>query len=362
MATALSSRPVVLLKASHPAPAFAVTALTALLAIAAGHDLRSGLLVTAAVATGQLSIGWSNDLIDAARDRKVGRPDKPIARGEISVGLVQRAVAVALFLCVVLSLACGLAAAAVHLVLGVGSGWAYNLYFKRTLWSALPYAVAFGTLPAVVTLALPDPEWPAPWTFLAGALLGVGAHLLNALPDLADDASTGVHALPHRLGERAGARAGATRAARGLLRGGLRPGDTRLTGALGGSGCLCGAGGGVHDVPWPYAVPRRDRHRPRRRGQPGPPGLTRLDAGLRGHRRRSTTTASAMPMARPTSAPTRSPHTASSPPPTIEPAPASSIATTPRRDPQQHLLDEQRGERLGAAAPVQRLYVDHGPG
>jgi len=202
MATAHSSPPVVLLRASHPAPAFAVTALTALLAIAAGHDLRSGLLVTAAVATGQLSIGWSNDLIDAARDRKVGRPDKPIARGEISVSLVQRAVAVALFLCVVLSLACGLVAAAVHLVLGVGSGWAYNLYFKRSLWSPLPYAVAFGTLPAVVTLALPDPEWPAPWTFLAGALLGVGAHLLNALPDLADDASTGVHALPHRLGER----------------------------------------------------------------------------------------------------------------------------------------------------------------
>ena len=83
----------------------------------------------------------------------------------------------------------------------MGSGWAYNLYFKRTLWSALPYAVAFGTLPAVVTLALPDPEWPAPWTFLAGALLSIGAHLLNALPDLADDASTGVHALPHQLGE-----------------------------------------------------------------------------------------------------------------------------------------------------------------
>jgi FtsH-binding integral membrane protein len=34
----------------------------------------------------------------------------------------------------------------------------------------------------------------------AGALLGVGAHLLNALPDLADDAKTGVHGLPHRLG------------------------------------------------------------------------------------------------------------------------------------------------------------------
>ena len=37
---------------------------------------------------------------------------------------------------------------------------------------------------------------------VAGALLGVGAHLLNVLPDLADDEATGVRGLPHRLGAR----------------------------------------------------------------------------------------------------------------------------------------------------------------
>jgi 4-hydroxybenzoate polyprenyltransferase len=60
--------------------------------------------------------------------------------------------------------------------------------------------VAFGCLPAVVTLALPRPEVPAAWTIAAGVLLGVGTHLLNALPDLDDDESTGVRGLPHRLG------------------------------------------------------------------------------------------------------------------------------------------------------------------
>ena len=30
----------------------------------------------------------------------------------------------------------------------------------------------------------------------------MGAHLLNVLPDLADDAATGVRGLPHRLGPR----------------------------------------------------------------------------------------------------------------------------------------------------------------
>jgi len=34
----------------------------------------------------------------------------------------------------------------------------------------------------------------------AGGLLGVGAHLVNVLPDLEDDRSTGVRGLPHLLG------------------------------------------------------------------------------------------------------------------------------------------------------------------
>ena len=191
-----------LARACHPGPTVAVTTLTALLAAGAGHTLARGALVTAAVGTGQLTIGWSNDLIDAGRDRLVGRVDKPVARGEVTERVVRAALAVAGALCVLLSLACGLAAAAVHLLLGVGSGWAYNLGLKRTVWSAVPYAVAFGTLPAVVTLALPDPVWPAAWVMAAGALLGVGAHLLNALPDLADDEQTGVRGLPHRLGAR----------------------------------------------------------------------------------------------------------------------------------------------------------------
>ena len=47
-------------------------------------------------------------------------------------------VVVALVACVVLSLACGLRSGAVHLLVGVSSGWAYNLVLKRTVWSAVP--------------------------------------------------------------------------------------------------------------------------------------------------------------------------------------------------------------------------------
>jgi 4-hydroxybenzoate polyprenyltransferase len=158
-------------------------------------------LVTAAVLCGQLSIGWSNDLVDLARDRAVGRSDKPLAIGTISPRTVTVACAVAVGLCVVLSLACGWAAGLVHLGC-TAAGWAYNLGLKATVWSWAPYAAAFGGLPVFVWLAGDDPGLPPWWLPLAAACLGVGAHLLNVLPDIDDDRATGVRGLPHRLGAR----------------------------------------------------------------------------------------------------------------------------------------------------------------
>ena len=83
----------------------------------------------------------------------------------------------------------------------MASAWAYNLGLKATAWSWLPYAVSFGLLPSVAGLA-PGSDGLPWWVNAAGALLGVGAHLVNVVPDLADDAATGVRGLPHRLGAR----------------------------------------------------------------------------------------------------------------------------------------------------------------
>jgi 4-hydroxybenzoate polyprenyltransferase len=181
-----------------------VTAVAAGLAVATGRGPVTGVLVVAAVLAGQLSIGWSNDLIDVERDRQASRADKPAALGQVSVRALRVATGTALAACVVLSLAVGPASALVHLGLGVAGGWAYNLGLKATAASPLPYAVAFGALPSVITLAAPSSHGvqlaPA-WMTLTGALLGVAAHLLNVLPDLEDDVRAGVRGLPHRLGE-----------------------------------------------------------------------------------------------------------------------------------------------------------------
>jgi 4-hydroxybenzoate polyprenyltransferase len=188
-----------LVAASHPGPALAVTVLAGLLGLAQGLSPAATALVVAAVLAGQLTVGWSNDLVDRARDRAAGRTDKPLAAAGAPVAVVRAACALAVVACVGLSLALGTAAGLVHLAC-VASAWAYNLGLKATVWSWLPYALSFGGLTAVVTLA--DGQAPPWWWPVGAALLGVAAHLLNVLPDLADDAATGIRGLPHRLGAR----------------------------------------------------------------------------------------------------------------------------------------------------------------
>ncbi|MBB2915276.1 4-hydroxybenzoate polyprenyltransferase [Streptosporangium becharense] len=188
-----------LLLACHPGPTAAVTALVTALAVASGRGAAGAALVGVAVLAGQLSIGWCNDAVDAARDAAAGRTGKPVVDGTVSARTVRVAAVSALALCVPLSLASGPAAGAVHLA-GVAAAWAYDLGVKATVLSWLPYAVGFGSLPAFVTLGLPGGPWPAWWAIPAAALLGCGAHLANVLPDIPADLVTGVRGWPQRLG------------------------------------------------------------------------------------------------------------------------------------------------------------------
>lgn len=185
-----------LVRASHPEPTVAVTAIATALAVSAGLGAGAA-VVAAAFLTGQLSVGWSNDWIDAARDRGSARADKPVARGELPAATVRGAALVAAALCVPLSLAMGPAAGLLHLA-AVAAAWAYNARLKASALSWLPYAFAFGAVPSIVTLGA---DVLAPWwATAAGALLGVGAHLCNVLPDLEEDLRQGIRGLPHRLG------------------------------------------------------------------------------------------------------------------------------------------------------------------
>ena len=194
--------------ATHPGPAVAVTVVATLLAVAAGVPAGRTALLCLAVLAGQASIGWSNDWLDADRDRAVARADKPVVQGGVTPSLLRRAALAAAAVAVALSLLLGLAPGLLLLLL-VASGWAYNAGLKRTIWSGAGYVVGFGALPAGVVAAAPGGAAAPWWLVAAGAALGAAAHLANVAPDLEDDLATGVRGLPHRLGARVSAVSGA---------------------------------------------------------------------------------------------------------------------------------------------------------
>ena len=229
----------VLLRASHPVPCVAVTALATALVAVAGKPAGQCLLAAAAVLAGQLTIGWSNDLIDAPRDRAAGRADKPLAVRPELTGMLRWSLAGAVLLATVLSLGLGWRAALLHAVTVVG-GWAYNLGLKATPASALAYFAAFGALPAMATAVTPDPRTAPAWAMLAAGLVGVAAHFGNVLPDLPDDLAAGVLGLPQRLGARWSvlAAAGALLLAAGLV--GVRVGSRHPAATLAGIAVVLG--------------------------------------------------------------------------------------------------------------------------
>ena len=190
--------------ATHLGPTVAVTTVATLLAVVAGVPGGRVVLVAAAVLAGQASIGWSNDWLDADRDRAVARADKPVVQGAVRPGQLRSAALAAAALSVVLSLALGVVPGLLLLVL-VASGWAYNAGLKRTAASVVPYVTGFGALPAGVVAAAPGTPVAPWWLVTAGGLLGAAAHLANVVPDLEDDLATGIRGLPHRLGARVSA-------------------------------------------------------------------------------------------------------------------------------------------------------------
>ncbi len=153
------------------------------------------------VATGQLVVGWSNDLYDYADDLSHQRMNKPLVKGTITRELLMRCLIIMVPLSFLANLLgpLGINGGLVYMF-GIACGVAYNLYFKFNIFSPLPYALAFAALPSSIVIA--QEQTPPVWMWLGGALFGVAAHFVNVLKDIDEDQISGIGGLPQRLGMR----------------------------------------------------------------------------------------------------------------------------------------------------------------
>ena len=187
------------IRATHAGPTVAVTLVITLLAWSLGWRGFGLVGVLLAVLIGQCSVGWSNDAFDAPFDLRSGRHDKPTVAGGISAKALWIAAVCALAISCVLSwTVAGLVGGSFH-VFALAMAWLYNTVLSRTWWSWLPYALAFGVVPAFLTYGLSG-DAPQLWLPVSFAIVGVSAHIANALPDVDTDRAAGVKGFVISLG------------------------------------------------------------------------------------------------------------------------------------------------------------------
>jgi len=190
-----------LLKASHFIPSLIVSSIAFVFGV---HYWWEGpaYVIAFTVFTGQLVVGWSNDLYDFADDQKHQRMNKPLVSGVITEKYLQSWLIFMVpfsFLANILG-PLGFKGGLLYW-LGIGFGVAYNFYFKFTFLSPLPFAFAFAILPSCI--AISKDVTPPLWMWLGGALLGCAAHFINVLKDLEQDRQSEIRGLPQILGKKA---------------------------------------------------------------------------------------------------------------------------------------------------------------
>jgi 4-hydroxybenzoate polyprenyltransferase len=189
-----------LLKASHFGPTLIVTSISWFFA---AHYWWEGpaYVIAFGVFTGQLVVGWSNDLYDYKDDLMHNRQNKPLVSELISQSYLKRWLTFMVPFSFVANLLgpLGFKGGLVYMF-GIAMGVAYNFYFKFNVFSWFPYALAFAALPSCI--AISKDVTPPVWMWLGGALLGSAAHFINVIKDMDQDRASGIGGAPQRIGKR----------------------------------------------------------------------------------------------------------------------------------------------------------------
>ena len=207
MSRALVATPSLLLvRAAHPRQALVTATAVGAAAAVAGRPLREVGLVAATVLVGQSVLGWSDDLTDRESDAR-RRPDKPLAGGRLDPGTVWFTLTCAALLVVPLAVANGRRAGATYLALLLVSAVGDRFLHARPL-SFVPWMASFALYPAFLAYGgwggVGAPTPPTPVMIALSAALGLGVHVLLALPGLVHDHEEGEKSFPLLVALRTG--------------------------------------------------------------------------------------------------------------------------------------------------------------
>lgn len=148
----------------------------------------------------QFSISAYNDYYD--REIDAGRAEKPVAAGQIAATTAWALGAIFGVLSLVLAGFHSLPLFVLTAV-GLGGGLLYDVGLKYTLFSWLPFSIAFPTLPLWAWAGVyPSSDFPGRllWVLPVGAVLVIVVHLADTIPDIVSDTQAGVRGLAHRIG------------------------------------------------------------------------------------------------------------------------------------------------------------------
>ena len=169
------------------------------MAVVAGADGWTALRLGLAMVLLQASIGALNDLVDAPDDAR-SKPRKPIPAGLVPVAVARGLVVAAAGAGIVLSIPSGPGLVGLAVVI-LAIGFGYDLAFKGTAWSWLPFAVGIPLLPVFGWFGTAG-ALPASFAFLVpvAVLAGAALAIANARADLERDVAAGVDSVAVRLG------------------------------------------------------------------------------------------------------------------------------------------------------------------
>lgn len=191
-----------ILALTHPTAVLVFGSLTVILVFLAERhwpDPAIVLLLAAAMALGQAIIGLTNEIFDFDLDKRV-KPWRALPAGLITLPEAATLSMACLLLALLLS-AFVSATAMLGLAFGIGVGVAYNWRLKRTIFSWVPYAVAYPSVPVWVWLSLGIPVREVLGVYLIASPLAVAVHMINQLRDYDQDLALGIRGLVQHLGK-----------------------------------------------------------------------------------------------------------------------------------------------------------------